>query len=152
MQNVQKQARETEKYIKFTEYKQYQTENPPETSKKELPGRGSRQKLHRIEEKQHSCGAVTSLRFCMGYGREGARSASFAAVGERRIPGVVVFRVKVGLNDGKRVAEALKMHDLAFAQELERFAHIRVVNQTKQVVVGRTRLLFWYDCAGTTSA
>ena len=81
----------------------------------------------------------------------GSGSASFARPHiERRIPCVVVFRVKVGLNDGKRVAEALKMHDFAFAQELERFAHIRVVDQTKQVVVGRARLLFWYDGIRTT--
>ena len=46
----------------------------------------------------------------------GSGGASFARSHiERRIPGVVIFCVKVGLDNGKCVAEALKMHDFAFA-------------------------------------
>lgn len=38
-------------------------------------------------------------------------------------------------------AEALEVHDLTRPQELERLAHIRVVDQAQQVVVGRAGLL-----------
>lgn len=43
-----------------------------------------------------------------------------------------------------RVAEALEVHDLALPQELERLAHVGVVDQAQQVVVGCAGLLLWY--------
>ena len=48
-----------------------------------------------------------------------------------------------------RFAEALEMHDFACAQEFERLAHVRVVDQAQQVVVGGAGFLL---CCNLTSA
>ena len=68
---------------------------------------------------------------------------------ERGVVRIVVFGVEVLLYVFERLAEPLKMDDFAFAQKLERVAHIRVVDQTEQVVVAQPRLLFWYACIRT---
>ena len=41
----------------------------------------------------------------------------------------------------QRVAEALEVYDFAGTQELDRLAHIGVVDQAQQVVVGRAGFL-----------
>lgn len=148
---MQKQTGETEEYIKFTEYKRHQTENFPETGRRKTPRAGSRQSCTGSGRSGLFARRSYAVAVLHGVRTGGSGSASFARPHiERRIPGVVIFCVKVGLDDGKCVAEALKMHDFAFAQELERFAHIRVVDQTKQVVVSRARLLFCCNHIRTT--
>ena len=74
---------------------------------------------------------------------------SGAAGVERRVVCIVVFGVEIFLYVFQRLAESLKMDDFALTQELERVAHIRVVDQTEQVVVAQPRLLFWYACIRT---
>ena len=56
------------------------------------------------------------------------------------------------LYDAQRIAEALEMHDFARAQELDRFAYIRVVDQTQQVIVGCAGLLLCCNLVSTNSA
>lgn len=72
--------------------------------------------------------------------RAGRRSAGSALV-EGGVVGVEVLRVQIVLYDAKRVAEALEVRDFPRAQEADRVAHVRVVGEAEDVVVGQTRLL-----------
>lgn len=73
-------------------------------------------------------------------GRAEWRSAGSALV-EGGVVGVEVLRVQIVLYDAKRVAETLEMRDFPRAQEAYRVAHVRVVGEAEDVVVGQTRLL-----------
>ena len=68
-----------------------------------------------------------------------------------RVERIVVFGIQIILHDAQGVAKALEMHDLPRAQELERIAHIRVVDQAQQVVIGRASLLLCCNRTSTTS-
>ena len=48
------------------------------------------------------------------------------------------------------VAEALEVHDLTLPQELERLAHIRIIDQAQQIVIRAAGFLFWGDLVSTT--
>lgn len=72
--------------------------------------------------------------------RAGRRSAGSALV-ESGVVGVEVLRVQIVLYDAKRVAETLEVRDFPCAQEAYRVAHVRVVGEAEDVVVGQTRLL-----------
>ena len=58
-----------------------------------------------------------------------------------RVIRVEITAIGVILRASERIAEALIVNDLALAQELQRIAHVGIVNQTNQVVIGDTRLL-----------
>ena len=58
-----------------------------------------------------------------------------------RIEGVEVLLIQPIGRQTQALAEALVMHDLAFAQEFDRIAHIGIVNQTQDIVIGRSGLL-----------
>lgn len=58
------------------------------------------------------------------------------------VEGVIVTRVQMLLHHAQRIAEALEVYDFAFPQEFQRVAHIGVINQTKQIVIGCACLLF----------
>lgn len=51
----------------------------------------------------------------------------------------------------QRVAEALEVYDFAGTQELDRLAHIGVVDQAQQVVVGRAGFLLCCNLVSTNS-
>lgn len=48
-----------------------------------------------------------------------------------RVIGIVVFGVEVFLYNAERFAEALEVYDFTLAQELQRIADIRVVDQAQ---------------------
>ena len=64
-------------------------------------------------------------------------SAAYAAALfiKRRIEGVEVFRVELVGRDAQAFAEALVVHDLSFAQELDGVAHVGVIGEPQDVVV-----------------
>ena len=72
--------------------------------------------------------------------RAGRRSAGSALV-ESGVVGVEVLRVQIVLYDAKRIAETLEVRDFPRAQKADRVAHVRVVGEAEDVVVGQTRLL-----------
>ena len=45
------------------------------------------------------------------------------------------------MSNSQGIAKALIVHDLALTQELQGVAHVRVVNQTQEVVIGHARFL-----------
>ena len=69
---------------------------------------------------------------------------------ERGVHIVDVLLVKLLPQKLHCFAEALEMHDLAFAQELDRIVHIRVVRQTQNVVIRCPGFLFCCNCINTT--
>lgn len=87
--------------------------------------------------------------------------SAFAAVGT-----VVVFQhailVKAGVKrieilavetiggDAQPFAETLIVDDFTLPEKPERLENIRIIDQTKQIVVCGTGLLLWYDCVRTT--
>ena len=60
---------------------------------------------------------------------------------ERRIAGVEILGVEVILCDAEGFSEPLEMDDLALSEEADRVADIGIVGETKDIVVGRARLL-----------
>lgn len=80
-------------------------------------------------------------------------TASFAlvfAVVKRRIEGVEVPRVEIVLRDAERFAEALEVDHFTLAQEFDRFAYIRVIDEAQNIVVGRPGLLLCCNHIRTT--
>ena len=63
---------------------------------------------------------------------------------------IEIFRIQMLAHLTERLAKALEMHDLALAQEFERVAHIRIVDQAEQVIIRRARLLLCCNCIRTT--
>ena len=63
---------------------------------------------------------------------------------KRGVEGIKVFAVEVLLRDAEGIGEALIVHDLAFAQIFDGVAHVGIVAQAQNVVVGHARLLFCY--------
>ncbi len=79
-----------------------------------------------------------------GVGRAGRRKELLGRVAffiEARVERVEVLRVEVLLGNAQRVAEPLEMHDFAFPQELDRVAHVGIVGEAQDVVVGLAGLL-----------
>ena len=66
------------------------------------------------------------------------------------VEGIVVLRVQILLHDAQGVAETLEVYDLPFAEEFERLADIRIVDQAQQVIVSCARFLLWCMADGTT--
>ena len=54
------------------------------------------------------------------------------------------------LQNVEAFAKALIMHDLSFPQEEQRLNDLLVVGHVHQVLIGRSRLLLWYDHVRTT--
>ena len=80
--------------------------------------------------------------------RKGERSNGVSAVLhlpavliKRRIERVEILTVKMLLRDAECLAKALIMHDLSFAQIFNGIAHVGIVAQTQNIVVGDTSLL-----------
>ena len=65
-----------------------------------------------------------------------------AALVKRGVDRVKVLAIKLFLSDSQGISKALIVHDLALTQVAQRIAHVRVIAQANEVVVGRTRLLF----------
>ena len=71
---------------------------------------------------------------------------------EARIISVKVLVIEVILNDTQRVTEALEVHDLAFAQELDGIGNVGIVAESKDVVIGLARLLLCCNGKSATFA
>ena len=67
---------------------------------------------------------------------------AFALLIESGVEGVVVPGVEVFLHGAQGVAEALEVHDFAFAEEANDVFDVGVVDQAQDVVVGQAGLLF----------
>lgn len=63
---------------------------------------------------------------------------------------VVIAGIQIFLHIPQGVAETLEMDDFTLAQELDRVAHVRVIDQAQQVVVSCARFLLWCRAPGTT--
>ena len=63
---------------------------------------------------------------------------------KRRIVGVKILAVEVVLSDSQGIAEALIMHDLPLAKELNGVAYVGIVRQAQNVVVGGACFLLCY--------
>ena len=48
-------------------------------------------------------------------------------------------------------AESLEVYDFTFAQEFNRVAHVGIVNQSKQLIVGGAGFLLWCNHESATS-
>ena len=70
-------------------------------------------------------------------------SAALSLV-KRRIPAVEIAAVHIVLCDPHGIGEALIVNQFTFTKELQRLAHISVVDQTKKIVVGYPCFLLWY--------
>ena len=64
---------------------------------------------------------------------------------ETRITRVNIFLIQSFGGDFDPLAEALIVDNLPLPQKFDRIAHIRIVDQPQQVVVGDPGFLFWYD-------
>lgn len=72
----------------------------------------------------------------------GARKVSFSAVeGESRIDRVDIALILLFADHVQRLTETLIVDDLALAQEADDIAHVGIVNELEDVVIGDTRLL-----------
>lgn len=60
---------------------------------------------------------------------------------EARVERVEILRVQAVGGQLQSLAEALIVYHLARTQEFQRLAHVGVVDQAQQVIVGRARLL-----------
>ena len=59
-----------------------------------------------------------------------------------RIKGIEIAAVQLFLRDAEKFAESLVMDQLTFPKKTNRLAYIVIPDNTKNVVVGRTGLLF----------
>ena len=69
---------------------------------------------------------------------------------ERGVKRVEILGIKLLGDHAKPFAEALIVDDLALAQECDGIAHIGIIHQAENVVIGCAGLLLWYDCVKTT--
>ena len=69
---------------------------------------------------------------------------AFHSFVKRRIKGVEIFAVEVLLRDAEGVAEALVVHNLTLTQILDGIAHIGIIAQTQNIIVGYTSFLLCY--------
>ena len=60
---------------------------------------------------------------------------------ERRVERVEVAAVQSVLQYAQTFAESLVMNKLSFAQEFDRVAHVGIVREAENVIVGQTRFL-----------
>lgn len=66
------------------------------------------------------------------------------------VVGVKVFVVQIVLDQAQTFAEPLEVGQLALAKEADRVAHVRIVAEAQNIIVGRPCFLFWYDYKCTT--
>lgn len=57
------------------------------------------------------------------------------------IESIKILRIQIVLRDTECLAEALIMHDLAFAKEFDGFAYIGIVYKAQNIVIGNTSFL-----------
>ena len=48
------------------------------------------------------------------------------------------------------ITEALEVDDLPLTQEADHIVDVRIVGETKDIIIGKAGFLFWYDCVRTT--
>ena len=63
------------------------------------------------------------------------------SVVERNVPEIIISAVKLILNGTQSLAEALIVHYLTFAQELDGLDYIRIINKPQDIIVGGSCLL-----------
>ena len=64
---------------------------------------------------------------------------------ETGIDSVEVFGIQLILRDAERFAETLEVYDFALPEELDGLAHIRLLDQAEDVVVGASCFLLCYS-------
>lgn len=69
---------------------------------------------------------------------------------KRRVHEVDIFLIQAILRQPQAFAEALEMDDLPGAQELDGVVYIRVIAETKDVVIGQAGLLLCCNHIRTT--
>ena len=89
--------------------------------------------------------------YCPAAARAGVRVAVKLPAATGPAPAAAGRRGHV-LQDVEALAKALIVYDLALAQDEQRLDDLLVVRHVHQVLVGRARLLFWYDCVRTNNA
>ena len=78
---------------------------------------------------------------CCGRRYSGAAGSPLV---KRRVAGVKILGVQMILSYSYAVAESLIVNYLALAEEFYRVAHVGIVCQTENVIVGRSRFLLCY--------
>ena len=63
---------------------------------------------------------------------------------------VDIFLIHLGLGQFEGFAEPLEVDDLPLPQEPNGIAHVWVIAEPEDVVIGQPRLLFWGDFVRTT--
>ena len=58
-----------------------------------------------------------------------------------RVEGIEILAIQLILGDAQGFAKPLEMHHLPHAQEFDGFAHIRLLDQTQDIVIGGAGLL-----------
>lgn len=58
------------------------------------------------------------------------------------VEGVEIFGVQLILHRAERFTEALEVDNFALPQKFDRVAHVGIVDQAQQIVIGSARLLF----------
>ena len=67
-----------------------------------------------------------------------------------RIAHIKVVAVTFVLHHAQTFTETLKMHDFPCTQETDRIADLRILDETKDIIISRSRLLLWCDLVRTT--
>lgn len=77
---------------------------------------------------------------------------AFGRIVKGWIQGIEVAAVQMFLNGAKGFPEPLEMHDLAFAEEADRVADLRIFDDPQDIIVGGTRFLLCCYAVRTTQA
>lgn len=91
---------------------------------------------------------MLGLLFLLTAAFRGTASVPFRSI-KSGIKSIEVFAVQIILCDAEGFTETLEVYDFALAQEFDRLTDIRLFNQAKDVVIGRSGLLFCYTFIST---
>ena len=78
------------------------------------------------------------------------RLSPLSSLVKGRVEGVEVFGIQLVGEDAETLAKALKMNDFPFPQEFDGIAHIRIIREAEDVVIGHPSFLLWCDAVRTT--
>ena len=78
------------------------------------------------------------------------RLSPLSSLVKGRVEGVEVFGIQLVGEDAEALAKALKMNDFPFPQEFDGIAHIRIIREAEDVVIGHPGFLLWCDAVRTT--
>ena len=93
---------------------------------------------------------VISGFLCVSLSHTAARPLGSRRLVKAGIEGIKVPAVQTFLEAAQGFTESLEMNDLPFPEEADGIAHIRLLHQTQDVVVGGAGFLLWGDLVSTT--